>query len=531
MTDSDMEMEMDMDASQQENGGLKPTPSRSDQQQEASVSLPAELRQLLGSNWAQLEKDTIELLQKLLQIDTQNFGEDGSEIEAVRLLEGVFKQAGVEYEVVEPKPGRGNIVARVRGDGSSGKGALLLSAHLDTVKAPRENWAAEGWKHDPFGGVIDEEDGGWLYGRGAIDMKHMAAMSSVLLCFVKRNNICLTRDLIFAGLADEERCDSAYGVKYLVENRPELIEADIVFNELGGMSLYIQGTESIMVQIGEKGSCRVKITAHGPGGHGSVWHDSNPVSTIGEVAQKLQTNKLPLHVNPYNTATIESQSCCLPFPKSMVFRQILNPYLSDVVMRGLVPRHLQNSLGPILHNTANPTAIVGGGQSFNQIPTSAHVIVDVRVLPESSTEEAVDEIKKVVGESRFEPRVGADGKQIEAELKIEVVQSRGSHAQDPNTPECKAVLDVMKQVVSNRADGAPICTILCPGGTDSYHYARHPTKTPICLGFTPVRFKGDVAFGELYHGVNERVPLSGLKWGVRVLADTAFILCGGSVAA
>lgn len=512
--------------------------------------LPAELRQLLGSNWAALEKDTVELLQKLIRIDTQNFQEDGNEIEAVRLLEGLFQEAGVSYEVVEPKPGRGNIVARIPGGGGGGeegeeegggakekKGALLLSAHLDTVKAPREGWESEGWKHDPYGGVIDEEDG-CLYGRGAIDMKQMAAMSVVLVCFVKKNNIALSRDLVFAGLADEERTDSAWGVKYLVEERPELIEADVVFNEVGGFSVHIQGVESIAVQIAEKGSMQVRITAHGPGGHASLFHETNPVATVGGVAQTLQATKLPLRVNVANTATVESFASCLPFPKSTVFRRLLNPYLSNIIMHQLIPPNMQGTLAPLLRNTATPTSIGGGGGQNNQIPSSAWVQIDARILPECDADDVVEDIKSVLGPSRFEPRQkksggGASGEEEggeRAELELEILASRGPCWQDPNEATCKEVLEVIQKVVYDRADGAPLCPTLIPGGTDSYWYSRHPTRTPVCLGFTPARFQPDLKFGDLFHGVNERIPLAGLNWGVRVFADVVCMLCDAKLA-
>lgn len=492
-----------------------------------ALNLPPELRQLLGTNWTQLEKDTVTLLQQLIRIDTQNMGEEGSEIEAVRHLEAIFKEAGIENQVILPKPGRGNIVARIRGDGSSKQGALLLSAHLDTVKAPRENWEAEGWKHDPFGGVIDQDDD-CLYGRGAIDMKHMAAMSVTLLCFIKKNNILLTRDLIFAGLADEERPDSKWGVKYLVENCPELIEADIVFNEVGGMSLHVQGMESVMVQIAEKGLALVKITASGPGGHGSIYHETNPVAVVGGVAQRLQTCKLPLRVNSANTATIESMSACLPFPKSLVFRQIFNPYLSDVIMNRLVPPNLRNSLGPLLRNTANPTSMVGGEGQHNQIPASAHVIVDCRVLPECTPEEAVEDIKTVLGPHRFKPSLDpVTGTEVrEPELHLEVLKTREACHQDLSETACRKVLDVIRQVVRHRTDGAPVTTILIPGCTDSYFYSKHPTRTPVCLGFAPVRFEEGMKFADLYHGTNERIPLAGLRWGVKVFADVVLLMCG-----
>ena len=193
--------------------------------------LSEELMQLLQTHQDEINKEAIELLQKLIQTDTQNFADEGTEMDAVLLLKEKFDEVGIPYEIVEPKPGRGNIVARIRGDDSLGQGPLMLSSHLDTVHAPKENWAAEGWKHDPYGGEIDEEDG-CLYGRGAVDMKNFAAMSVVVLCFIKRRGIVLSRDLIFAGVADEERTTSAWGAKYLVENRPELIESDIVFNEV-----------------------------------------------------------------------------------------------------------------------------------------------------------------------------------------------------------------------------------------------------------------------------------------------------------
>lgn len=490
-----------------------------------SEGLPAILRQLLGSNWAAIEADTIQLLQKLIQIDTQNREEEGSEIEAVGLLETVFKEAGIQYEIVEARPGRGNIIARIPGDGSMQKGALLLSAHLDTVKAPKENWKAEGWKHDPYGGEIDEEDG-CLYGRGAIDMKQMAAMSVTLLCFIKKKGISLGRDLVFAGLADEERTDSKWGAKYLVENRPELVEADVVFNEVGGFTLNIQGVETVFIQIAEKGSAQLKIAAHGPGGHGSMYHTTNPIATVGDVAHTLHTTSLPLRVNTANTSTIEGMAACLPFPKSVVFRRILNPYFSDMIMNRLVPPQLQGSLSPLLRNTANPTSIGGGEGQFNQVPTSAWVKIDARILPECDEKDVLDDIKSVLGPSRFVPLPpGPDGKEQRAELEIEVIASRGPCWQDPKETTCSEVLGVIQKVVYNRTNGSPIVPSLIPGATDSYWYSRHPTHTPVCIGFTPVRFEPDIKFSDLFHGVNERVPVAGLKWGVKVFADVVCMLC------
>ena len=486
------------------------------------MALDGELKRLLESKWSEIEEETIQLLQKLIKVDTQNMQEEGTEIAAVRLLEGVFQEAGIEYDVIEPKSGRGNIIARIQGDGSSGNGALLLSSHLDTVKAPKENWEAEGWKHDPYGGIIDEEDG-CLYGRGAIDMKNMAAMSVVLLCFVKKNGIILSRDLIFAGIADEERTDSKWGIKYLVENRPELIEADIVFNEVGGFTMSVQGTEAVVVQIAEKGSMQVKITAHGPGGHGSLYHKTNPITTIGQVAHTLQTNRLPLRINQANTTTINGLADCLPFPKSYFFRYLLSPTFSRFLADNLVPPLLQSSLLPLLHNTANPTSIGGGGGQHNQIPTSAWLMIDSRYLPECTHEGAVDDIKKVIGPERFEEKV-VDGVKQAPELTLEVLAYRDPQYQDTSCPVYNEVMGVIRDVVRDYI-GAPVSPTLIPGGTDSFYYSKHPTKTPVCIGFTPIRFEPEVKFSDLFHGTNERVPVSGLKWGVKVFAEVVHTLC------
>ena len=293
------------------------------------------LKDLLESKWEEISKEAIELLQKLIQTDTQNFRDEGTEMQAVLVLKEKFDEVGIPYEIIEPKSGRGNIVARVTGDGSSGKGAILLSAHLDTVRAPKENWEEDGWKHSPYSGEIDEEDG-CLYGRGAVDMKNMAAMSVVLLCFVKKNGVILSRDLIFAGLADEERTDSIYGVKYLIENHPDLIEADVIFNEVGGFSTFVDGRELFPIQIAEKGTAQIKISAKGPGGHGSLFHKNNPVATIGEVAQKLGNSRLPLRVVNANRLTIDGLVSLLPFPKSTIFRRLLSPRFSDFVLERLL---------------------------------------------------------------------------------------------------------------------------------------------------------------------------------------------------
>ena len=404
-----------------------------------------------------------------------------------------------------------------------------MSGHLDTVRAPSDNWEESGWKHDPYGGVIDEEDG-CMYGRGAIDMKHMVAMSVILICLIKEKGIVLSRDLIIAAIADEERSDSTYGVKYLIDNRPELIEADIVITEVGGISYYNEVKEFFSVMIGEKGSSKIQITAKGPGGHGSMYHEDNPIARVGDVANKLTKNRLPLRVVPAGRVTVESIADQLPFFQGLVFRLLLFPPLSGFVADYVLTSEQRVAILPALHNVSNPT-VIGGGDQPNQIPTEAWVIIDGRILPGCTIEDLQQDIKSVVGPEKFESYTNSNGEVVPPELHMEVLTYRYSYEQDLTSPDLVSVLNTISQIIAERADGASTIINLISGATDLTFYAKHPTKTPICLGFTPVRFPPNLIFTDLFHGTNERIPVEGFKWGLRALADLVAVLCSAKMPA
>ena len=481
----------------------------------------------LETEWKKLEDEAVKILRELIQMDTQNVGEDTNETIAAKHLKTLLEDAGVECsDILEQKPGRGNLVARIRGDGTSGLGPVMLSAHLDTVHAPRENWEQEGWKHDPFGAVIDQEDG-CLYGRGAVDMKNMAAMSISVLLFIKRNSIKLTRDLLFVAVADEEAHDSKYGAKYLVENHPDLIEADIIMSEVGGCSSYIDGREFFPVQIAEKSSMVVKITAQGPGGHSSLHHTDNPIGRIGAVCDALSRQRLRHRVTPVARTMLEGISTLVPWYKATVFRQVLSPWMGPWVIDRLLTKAQAQAIIPVLHNIANPTVIHAGDQT-NQLPTSATVTIDVRRIPGCTVEEALDDIKEVVGKEKFLASVSASGQKIEPELTTEARSSMDGVVQDAAEPRVKGALDCLREVVFARSGGSPIVPILLSGGTDMKFYALHPKKKPVCLGFAPVRIPKGLEFPSLFHAVNERIPVDGFKWGLGVLTEVVFEFCNAT---
>ena len=481
----------------------------------------------LEVEWKAIEEEAVNILRKLIQMDTQNVGEETNETIAAKYLKQLLDDSGVECsDILEQTPGRGNLVARIRGDGSSGLGPVMLSAHLDTVRAPRENWEQEGWKHDPFGAVIDEEDG-CLYGRGAVDMKNMAAMSVSVLLFIKRNNIKLTRDLLFAAVADEEAHGSKYGAKYLVENHPDLIEADIIMTEVGGCSSYVNGKEFFPVEIAEKSSVVVKITAKGPGGHASLHHTNNPIGKIGAACNALSTHRLCHRVTPAARTMLEGISKLLPWYKATVFRQLLSPRMEPWVIDYLLTTKQAQSIIPVLHNIANPT-VLNAGDQINQLPTSATVTVDVRRVPGCPVEEVLDDIKEVIGKQYFLPSLSATGEEIAPELTIENIMPMEGVVQDAAEPKVKEALDCIHKVVSARSGGSPVVPILLSGGTDMKFYVLHPKRRPVCLGFAPVRIPEGLEFPSLFHAVNERIPVDGFKWGLGVLTEVVFELCNAT---
>lgn len=481
----------------------------------------------LEREWKKIEEEAVKILRDLIQMDTQNIGEETNETIAARYLKGLLDDAGVECsEILEQKVGRGNLVARIRGDGTSGLRPVMLSAHLDTVRAPRENWKEEGWKHDPFGAVIDQDDG-CLYGRGAVDMKNMAAMSVCVLLFIKRNNIKLTRDLVFAAVADEEAHGSKYGAKYLVENYPDLIEADIIMTEVGGCSSYIDGKEFFPVEIAEKSSLLVKITARGPGGHASLYHRDNPIGKIGAVCDALSSHRLRHRVTPAARQMIEGIANLLPWYRALAFKQILSPRMEPWIIDYLLNKKQAQAIVPVLHNIANPT-VINAGDQINQLPTSATVTIDVRRIPGCPVEETLDDIQEVIGKHKFLPSINDTGEKIAPELIIENSLPAEGVVQDPAEPRVKEALDCLHKVVSTRSGGSPVIPILMSGGTDMKFFVLHPKKKPVCLGFAPVRIPEGLEFPSLFHAVNERIPVDGFKWGLGVLTEVVFEFCNAT---
>ena len=438
-----------------------------------------------------LGDEAVRHLQNLLRIDTTN--PPGRETPAAEYLADLFTAHGIEPFLDGPTPDRKSLVVRLKGTGEAAP--LLLHAHLDVVPAD-----AAAWTHPPFSGAIHD---GYLWGRGAIDMKHMAAMSSLVLCRLAAEKRPLKRDLIFAAVADEEAgCDE--GSRFLVEKHPDRVRAEYAVGEAGGFTVNVQGKAIYPVQVAEKGTVWMTLKAKGSPGHGSMPREDNAVVRLSEAIARLGRTKLPHHLTAAAAAYIDAIAAAAPMPQSLLLRQLKNPLFAGRILKLIPDKSVANALAAVLANTASPT-ILRAGSKTNVIPGEAEAEVDGRSLPGQSTEDFVREIRHVVGED---------------------IEIRVDRAMPPiETPAASPLWDAIVATIAEHHPGSTCVPTLMPGFTDAKQWSRLGAR---CYGFCPVRFpEGGPRFGDLFHGHDERIPVEGLKWGVKVLYDLVVRFAGG----
>lgn len=433
----------------------------------------------------------LELLQALIRIDTTN--PPGNELPAATLLADYLRERDLDPEVLETAPGRGCVVTRMRGDGSLPP--LLLNAHLDVVEAD-----AARWTHPPFAAEIHD---GYVWGRGAIDMKHMAAMSAVVMGMLAELRVPLRRDVIFAGVADEEAgCD--LGSSWLVEHCPERVRAEYMLGEVGGFSYRMMGRTFYMIQVAEKGVCWLRAHTHGAPGHGSIPARDSALVRLAEALARLGRTRLPQHAVPAVQTFLEQVAQHLPFPASRVLPWLGDERwgyrLLDAVIRDPERRA---TFEANLANTANPT-ILRAGRKVNVVPGYAEAHIDARTLPGQTSAMLLDELRGVLG----------------SDVDLEVLRDLPPVV----TPQPTPLWDHLTNVVRRHdPEGIPV-PYMVSGFTDAKAYSRLGTH---CYGFAPLRFdpSHDIVFSKLYHGHDERIPVEGLRWGLGALWDAVTGFC------
>lgn len=439
--------------------------------------------------WARIGEETVEHLSRLIRFDTSN--PPGNETPAALYLKQVFEREGfTEMQLLESAPRRGNLVVRLRGDGS--KRPLLLCAHLDVVPAEAEHWT-----HPPFSGLVV---GGEVWGRGALDMKHMVAMSLMVMLLARRQGLRLKRDLIFAAVADEE-AGSDYGARWLVENHPELLRAEYALGEMGGMLIPLAGVRAYPIQVAEKGLCWIRMRAWGRPGHGSAPHGDNAVVRLAEAVARVRDGRgMPLHVTPPVASFIRALSAAMPAPRGLLLRSLLYPGGARLLLRQLPPQWAP-LFRALFCNTVTPTRLRAGIKT-NVIPAEAEAELDCRLLPGFSAEDALREIRALVGPHvELEPLRVSPGVAFDSNTELFRLLGRTLVAHDP------------------QAVPMPFMVSAC---TDARELARLGITV---YGFTPGQLPPELPFLQMVHGHDERIPVASIHFGVRVLWQVVREFC------
>jgi acetylornithine deacetylase/succinyl-diaminopimelate desuccinylase-like protein len=465
------------------------------------------------ADWDRAHAAMVETLTDLIRIRSINPPEPaGGELEAARYIAGVLMDLGLEPEIVEPYPGRGSVTARIRGDGTGGEPLLLLS-HLDVVPAP-----PEGWTHDPFGGEVDE---GYVWGRGAVDMKGTIAMQlAVVRQLVAEARAAgrdpasdpipgLTRDVLITVTPDEE-AGGLLGIGWLVDNRPDWLQAAGALSECGGVSVTAATRRLYPIQVAEKGYAVYRITVHGAWGHASMPRSDNALVLAAEVVRRLAAPG-PARLTPVMDRFIATAADALPTEPGRLMRTIAHPdaRLSEAAIDTLCDPVYARTIRALLRDTVSPT-IIHAGVKYNVIPGQAELHVDCRVLPGTTEDQIRAEIAA---------RLADLASVCEVDLVI--------YAPAVETPRDTALYALLEDTIRvHDPEGTPLPAMV-PFATDAKHTARLGIPT---YGFSPLRLAEDERFLERFHGVDERVGLDALRWGLPVLYDVVRRFCGTSSA-
>jgi acetylornithine deacetylase/succinyl-diaminopimelate desuccinylase-like protein len=416
----------------------------------------------------------VELLQNLIRFNTTN--PPGNEADCVAYLNSLLTDAGFDTTLLSKVPTRPNLVTRLKGSGDSPP--LLMYGHVDVVTTEGQEWT-----HPPFEGRIAD---GYVWGRGALDMKGGIAMMVTALLRAKAEGLTPHGDIVLTLLCDEEEA-SDFGARYVVENHKEHFEGiRYAIGEAGGFTFYLGRNKFYPILIAEKQVCWMKTTVRGPAGHGSFAVRDGAAAKLARLLMRLDKRRLPVHITPVVRQMIEGMASALPFPKGLVMRQLLHPTLTDRVLGIFGDKG--KALQPLFHNTVNAT-IVTGGTKINVIPSEITVHLDGRLLPGYTPDNMIAEIQKVVGEH----------------LELEILR----HDPCPSKPDM-GLFDTLAAILREAdPEGAPV-PLVGSGFSDGRLFARLGIQT---YGFLPAKLPREFKFLETVHAADERIPVEAVEFG------------------
>ena len=437
----------------------------------------ADMTNSKNSNLTSVEDEAIRICQELIRIPSVNYGEGkGDEAAVAAYVVASLAEVGISAKIYESAPNRCNVIARISGTDSSRPG-LVVHGHIDVVPANADEWSV-----DPFGGIIKDD---MIWGRGAVDMKNTDAMILAIVRDWARRGYKPTRDIVLAFFADEE-AGMNFGSRFMTAKHPEVFAGCTeAISEVGGFSVTVaDGKRLYFVEAAQKGIHWMKLTAQGRAGHGSMMNGENAVTALSDAVAKIGKYEWPQRY----TQTVKD-----------LFREVarvtgkaydekdLRPLLKEI---GSTAR----MIGATLQNTANPTMFEAGYKA-NVIPGSASAVIDGRFLP-GYEEELNATIRAIIG----------------SDIEIETISHDIALEVNFNAP----LVEAMKAAILREdPEGIPV-PYLMSGGTDNKALSELGI---VGYGFSPLRLPADLDFMSLFHGVDERVPIDGIRFGVRVLAD------------
>ena len=433
--------------------------------------------QLTTSEREELQSDAISICQSLIRIPSVNFGDgQGDEAAIASKVVELFAEVGIEARIYESAPGRCNVVANISGENPQRPG-LVVHGHLDVVPADAKDWSV-----DPFAAEIRN---GMIWGRGAVDMKNTDAMIIAIFRMWARKGIKPPRNIVLAFFADEE-AGSLFGSRWMVAHHPEVFDGcSEAISEVGGFSVTVAGDKRLyFIEAAQKGIHWMKLSAVGRAGHGSMMNPENALTRISEAVTRIGNYEWPQRY----TKTVK-----ILFKK---IAEVTGKKYDEKDLRPLLKEigPMARMIGATLQNTANPTMLEAGYKA-NVIPQTANAVIDGRFLPGFETE--LDQtIKELIGPDVVVTTVTHDIA-LEVDFEGDLVEAMN-----------RAILEF-------DPEGIPV-PYLMSGGTDNKALSELGI---VGYGFSPLRLPPDLDFMALFHGVDERVPIEGLKFGVNVLEN------------
>ncbi|MEO9138923.1 MAG: M20/M25/M40 family metallo-hydrolase [Jatrophihabitans sp.] len=418
------------------------------------------------------QDEVADLLVELIRFNTSN--PTHPERPAAEWVAEKLDEVGIKSQIIESEPGRASTIARIEGSDPS-RPPLLIHGHLDVVPADASEWSV-----DPFAGEVRDD---FVWGRGAIDMKDMDAMTLALIREWQRTGRKPPRDIVLAFVADEE-AGGRKGAHYLVDHHRDLFaDCTDAISEVGGYSISLNDQARVYaIQTAEKGINWLRLKARSTPGHGSMVHDSNAVTRLAEAVARIGNHEWPVIVTDSLRALVEGLGATLG--------RDFDPAKPDEWLP--VIGGAARMIGATVRNTANPT-MLSAGYKTNVIPSNAEATIDCRFLP-GHEDELLATIDELLGEHVTR----------ETEVRdIAVETSFDGH-----------LVDVMSAALKAEDPIAVPLPYLMSGGTDAKSFSTLGMR---CFGFSPLQLPADLDFTGMFHGIDERVPIDGLKFGVRVL--------------